>query len=201
MAKTKILLDMDGVIANFYKEFALFLNEKHNCTLLPDKEPLRYSFNNWGHGIKHVDINTASNNWILNNGMRNIPSFPGTKKFAHSLFKQYDVTIVTARIGDWERQFSLRIKDQIMLDTRKWLQKLNIPIKKLYFSHEKVDFCLKNNINIMIEDKLSTAISAAKNNIDTVLINRRYNKGPNKSRIHRVDSFNDVLNKIKELCL
>ena len=196
--KTRVLLDIDGVIADFYKEFARFLNEECGCTLHPDRVPENYSFDKWGHGVEHIDIGAASNAWIRQGGILNIPAFDGAENFVAALMSQCDVYIVTARVGDWERKLPPDIKDKIKNDTHKWLENHNIPTDRLFFSHKKVDFCQENNISIMIEDKLSTALEASKNGIRAVLVDRPYNGNQtNRFGIHRAHSFDEVLDRLR----
>jgi uncharacterized HAD superfamily protein len=198
--KVRIMLDMDGVIANFYNGFASHLNSNYGCTLDPAKEPKNYPFEDWGHGVDTIDFNDASYNWIKQNGFEKLPAYSGIKEFVKQLMSLYDVYIVTARIGDWEQKFSSDIKNQIKKNTYNWLKKYGIPSTKLYFVHDKVPFCKEHGISIIIEDKLETALKAAKEGIHTILIDREYNNSKaNRFRIYRVYDFDEALGQIKRL--
>jgi uncharacterized HAD superfamily protein len=112
----------------------------------------------------------------------------------------YDVYIVTARIGDWEQKFSAETKNRIKKNTFMWLKKLGIPVTKLYFAHDKVPFCQEHGISIMVEDKLETALKAAKKGIHTVLMNRGYNTSKiNRLRVYRAYNFDEALGHIERL--
>lgn len=198
--KRKVLLDMDGVIANFYHEFARFLNENYNCTLPIDTEPNDYSFKKWGHGVDYVDMDSASNEWLRSGGISRIPAFNNASDFVNKLNDEYNVHIVTARVGDWGRVLPPDVKEKVKQDTQDWLITNNMPHENLYFSHQKIDFCKEFGISVMIEDKMSTALNASKNGIHTILIDRRYNYSPvDRFKIYRAYSFDDVFNLIRRI--
>lgn len=198
--KVRVLLDMDGVIANFYVEFARFLNDEYGCTLPLDEEPTNYSFNDWGHGVDRVSIEEASNKWIRSGGLQRMPPYSGMESFVNELMTICNVYVVTARVGDWQRLLPADVKDIIKRDTYKWLKEYNIPSDKLYFSHKKIDFCKDNGISVMIEDKPSTALEASKNGIHTILMNRGYNGSQiDRFRIYRAYSYDDALEQIRKL--
>lgn len=198
--KTKVLLDIDGVIANFYLEFARFLNEECGCTLDLYQEPSSYSFNDWGAGVDKVNIGEASNKWIRSGGISRIPPYNSLKDFIDKLHSKYDVHIVTARIGDWERPLPEDVNVIIRHDTYDWLEQNGIPTDQLHFTHKKVEFCQENNINILVEDKLSTAIEASKNGINTVLMDRPFNRTKFAlDRVYRAYSYHEALITIEEL--
>lgn len=197
--KNKILLDIDGVLGCFYLGFSSFLNEKYNTTLDVLEEPFRYNFDEWGHGVELLDLDSASKDWVLNGGYLTMPIYSGALDFYNKLCNQYEVSLVTARVGDRERNNPILIQ-KIKDDTSTWLKnnKLNL-INKVYFEPNKVDFCKNNDIHIMIEDKLSTAIEGSKNNLDTILIHRNWNNSPPRFRVYRSFDYNSALSTIQKL--
>ena len=198
--KTRILLDLDGVIANFYHGFATFLNEKYGCTLDPSRDPKKYEFIDWGCGVDKIDFDAASLDWIRHNGFEKLPAYEGAETFAQELLNNYNVYIVTARIGDWEQIFSAELKNKIKKNTFNWLRKLGIPSNKLYFARDKVPFCQEKGISIMIEDKLETALRASKEGIHTVLMNRGYNGSKaDRLRVYRAFNYDEALALLKKL--
>lgn len=198
--RQRVLLDMDGVIANFYVEFGRFLNDEYGCTLPLDEEPTNYSLNEWGHGTDRISIGEASNKWIRSGGMLSISAYDGMEDFVSELMDMCNVYVVTARIGDWNRLLPDDIKNTIKQHTYKWLEQHGIPANKLFFSHEKIDFCKEHGISVMIEDKLSTALEASKNGIHTILMNRGYNGSQiDRFRIYRVFSYDEVLDKLRRM--
>ena len=88
--------------------------------------------------------------------------------------------------------------EQIVKD---WLQKNKIYYDSLIFSTEdKLDICIKNNINIMIEDKVDN-INKISTKIPVICFNAGYNeecKGENIFRVYTwYDIYNTIKNKIK----
>ena len=198
--KTKILLDLDGVIANFCRGFLTFLNEHYGCTLNPNQDPQEYDLSRWGCGVDKIDLGVASLDWILHNGFERLPAYQGAKEFARELLSNYNVYIVTARIGDWEQKFSADQKARIKKNTFKWLKRLGIPSTKLYFARDKVQFCQEKGISIMVEDKLETALNASKAGIHTVLMNRGYNGSKtNRTRVYRAFDYIEALDLLRRL--
>ncbi|MFA5024048.1 MAG: hypothetical protein WC523_03790 [Patescibacteria group bacterium] len=198
--KAKILLDLDGVIANFCYSFRDFLNKNYNCNFNIDVEPASYDIGDWGCGIENINIDEVVSAWIKQGGFSQIPSYPGTEDFVQSLMSNYDVSIVTARVGDWDQKFSKNVQNKIKQDTSDWLQKRNIPADRLFFIHDKIPFCQENEISIIIEDKLETAIKASKEKVHTILMNREYNQSKSERlRVYRVYDFNEALVQLSKL--
>lgn len=191
----RVLLDLDGVIADFYRGFARFLNKNYGCFLPLDKDPSGYYFGDWGFGINDIDIPEAINAWISNDGFLNLLAYPGASEFTKKLNEIADVYIITARVGDWERNIPEDIVDKIKEDTKKWLVREDISFNKLFFIHDKVDFCINNGISVIIEDKAETVNKASLANIPSILVNKKYNQDVEmpKSNIYRVDNFDDIL--------
>lgn len=180
--KEKILLDIDGVIADFYKEFASYINEHLGAGLDPDSEPEEYSMHRWGHDLPKNIVSRQIPLWIQSGGYKRIPIYPKAKEFVYILMDKYDVHIVTARIGDFSVGLSQHMQDQIRRDTLGWFKLHGIPANKVFFEHEKIDFCKKHNIGVIIEDKIETAFNGAQEGMDVILINRGWNQS--KKRIH-----------------
>ena len=195
----KLLCDMDGVICNFYGGFIDFLNKTYNLSIDPSIEPLNYEIDRWN--IDHsVDINKACRKWISSGGFSKLEAFDGAKEFIKELVKICNVSLVTARIGDWDFNTTEAMKNQIKTDTLDWLKRLGAPVDNVFFCSDKVGFCKDNGIGLMIEDKLETALKAAKEGIQVILIDRRYNHSKvNRLNIYRAFSYSDVLDKISDL--
>jgi len=198
--KLRVLLDMDGVIANFYNGFATYLNENYGCTLDPNAEPESYPFSNWGGGVDKIDFDQASRSWIEQGGFGKLPAFDGTEEFVKELMKICNVYVVTARIGDWDQKFTPEMKATIKENTFEWLERHNILTDKLFFTHEKVPFCQENGISVMIEDKMSTALEGSKNGIHTILMNRGYNGSQiDRFKIYRAFNFDEAINQLQKM--
>jgi uncharacterized HAD superfamily protein len=136
----------------------------------------------------------------MSGGMRNIETFPGAELFVKRVMSSCNVSIVTARVGEWEQKFSKAVVNKIKTDTADWLKEHGIPSDKLHFEHKKIAFCTENDIGIMVEDKLATAIDASKNGIKTVLIDREYNHSlVERFNIYRAFSYDEAFKKLTKL--
>jgi uncharacterized HAD superfamily protein len=196
----KVLLDLDGVVADFYYGFATFLNKNYGCNLDVNVSPYNYNFNEWGEGTECIDINKAINIWILDGGFRHLPAFNMATKFVNDLKKICDLYIVTARMDGWKNKLSIEAQNIIKVDTEIWLKKHNMPTNNLYFIKEKVPFCKINEVNILIEDKLETALEASKEDLHTILINMNYNSSPiERYKIYRVSNLSEAFKLVKKL--
>lgn len=82
---------------------------------------------------------------------------------------------------------------------RTWLKENKVYYDKIIFSPEdKVEICQKNNIDVMIEDKVENINNISKN-IPVICFNARYNKECNGKNIYRCYSWYDVYDKIKNI--
>jgi uncharacterized HAD superfamily protein len=198
--KAKLMLDLDGVIAMFAASFQTYLNQHYGCDFDTTQDPIAYGFENWGHGVDKIDVNAASVEWMRNDGFANVASYPGAEEFVAALMNAYDVYIVTARVGDWEQKLPKDLKNRVKQNTYEWLKARNIPITHLHFIHDKIPFCQEHGISVIVEDKLETALKAAKEGIHTVLIDRGYNQSKvERLRVYRVFNFNEALTQIAKL--
>src|SRR5271157_4439952 len=184
--KAKIMLDLDGVVANFYNGFSTYLNQNFGCTLDPLTDPVSYPFDEWGHGVDQINFDAASESWINQDGFDKLPAYDGAQEFIKKLMDTYDVYIVTARVGDWEKKFSKATQNKIKQNTFDWLSRLGVPANQLYFIKDKIPFFQQHGISILIEDKLETALKAAKEGLHTILMNRGYNQSKvDRLRVYR----------------
>jgi len=199
--KKKILLDIDGVIANFYTGFGGYLNQNFGTNIQLVTEPPAYNIQEWGHDLSKETINEAIKSWIIQNGYLKLDLYSDARLFVFKLMNKYDVHIVTARIGDFKSNFGQDVINKIRIDTYSWFKKHKIPTDKLFFEHEKTLFCKLNNISLLIEDKLSNATDAALNGIQAILISRGWNQNilyGDYNNLSVVDSFDDALKVIEE---
>lgn len=198
--RRNILLDIDGVLANFYAGFANHLNKRYNANLDLNKEPPVYSFSEWGPGLDTIDMEQASNEWIANDGFLELPAYPEAKEFVEELMTLGNVHIVTARIGDFEQEFATNTEIQIKNDTYEWFRMHHIPTNgKIRFAHKKLELCKEEDISILIEDKLSTVLGAAQEGIHSIILDRAWNQHPDRFRVYRAYGYDDILDFVRKL--
>ena len=84
--------------------------------------------------------------------------------------------------------------------TKKWLEDNKIYYNKLVFKpdKEKLEYCLENNIEIMIEDS-PTNIESISKKMKVLCYNCMYNESIKGENITRVYSWYDILSKIENL--
>ena len=83
--------------------------------------------------------------------------------------------------------------------TTKWLHKYGIEYDKLFLTNaynhqEKADICIKNNIDIMIDDSINVCLKCSESGIKSLLFNTEYNK--NEIRFTRVNDWEEIFNYI-----
>ena len=121
------------------------------------------------------------------------------RKFANEIIKKLkdegnEIYIITARHG--ENTIS---DEETKKLTKTWLDKNKVKYDKLIFSPEdKLETCLQNNINIMIEDRPEN-INSLSTKIPVICINAIYNQNCKGSNIYRAYSWYDVYYKILNL--
>ena len=195
--RRNIMLDIDGCIANFNRSFMSYLNQKYDAGRDQDVEPNSYVFEEWG---LNINMEEASQRFITSGEFRRVEPYTGAKEFVGKLTELGNVHIVTARIGDFKNKFSPETIEKIKNDTINWFQDNEIPTNgEVIFDHRKVDLCLDKGISIIIDDKLSTALEAAKNGIHAILVNRAWNQHPDRVKVYRSYNFDDVLNIVRKL--
>jgi 5'(3')-deoxyribonucleotidase len=162
-------------------------------------EPPVYEFGLWGGGVEKVRVEEATRKWIEGGGYLNMPIYPGAEAFVGGLCANFDVYVVTARVGTFWGDLSPDIEQKVKQDTSKWLTDHGLTLDRLYFDPNKVDFCLNNDIGILVEDKLSTAIEGSKNGLNTILIDRYWNQSPQQLQIFRAHNYKQALKYLKNL--
>ena len=83
--------------------------------------------------------------------------------------------------------------------TIEWLKKYDIKYDKLiltnaYKHQEKAYYCIKNNIDIMIDDSIHVCEKCRENNIECILFETPYNKKEN--RFNKMGSWKEIYNYI-----
>lgn len=83
--------------------------------------------------------------------------------------------------------------------TIKWLHKYSIEYDKLvltnaYNHQEKADFCVENNIDIMIDDSVNVCRKCSESSVETLLFNTECNK--HETRFTRVYNWEEIFNYI-----
>lgn len=184
-------IDIDNVISNFNE---VLLNE----FFIHDKD-LRSS------GIINVNADYITkgmfdwtkeelNEFYMNNIERiakKLVVLDGAKEYIDKLKNAgYNIFIITGRDnGEYTNPYEM---------TKKWLDENNIIYDKLiitsaYDTHSKTKVCLKNHIDIMIDDSKRICEDCVINNIKALLMDTPYNKDANITRVHNWEEIYEFI--------
>lgn len=184
-------IDIDNVISNFND---VLLNE----FLIHDKD-LRNS------GIINVNADYITkgmfdwtkeelNEFYMNNIERiakKLVVLDGAKEYIDKLKNAgYNIFIITGRDnGEYTNPYEM---------TKKWLNENSIYYDKLiltnaYDTHSKTKECLKNYIDIMIDDSKRICEDCVINNIKALLMDTPYNKDSNITRVHNWEEIYEFI--------
>lgn len=109
-----------------------------------------------------------------------------------------EIYIITARSSNLNYTDDINI-EQMQNIVKNWLKKQNIYYDKLIFSKEdKLQICLENDIDIMIEDKPSNVNELSKK-IPILCYHSSYNENCTGTNIYRCYSWYDIYFKINNI--
>ena len=121
-----------------------------------------------------------------------------SRKFANEVIKKLkeqgnEIYIITARyLTDRDTEDGKKMK-KIVLE---WVEEQNIIYDKIIFAPEdKLQICLENNIDIMIEDKVAN-IEKISTKLPVICFHAGYNKDCKNDNIYRVYTWYDIYNLI-----
>ena len=110
-----------------------------------------------------------------------------------------EIFIITARGSFLSHSAAVMNLEENKKIVSEWLKKNNIYYDEIIFSPEdKLDICLKNNINIMIEDKPKN-INDISTMLPVICFHAGYNEECNGDHIIRCYSWYDVYYKINNI--
>lgn len=189
----KIGIDIDGVLTDI---------EKHICDY-----GTKFCYeNNIPINIKHIFYDEMKTfNWnqeqaikfwneYLEDYVKNFKPRDCAVEVINKLKENNEIYLITAR-----NDYGLPMKDRNKMPefTRKWLEDNKIYYDKLVFKpdNEKLEYCLENNVEIMIEDSPNNVENISKK-MKVLCYNCMYNEGIEGENITRVYSWYDILSKI-----
>jgi len=193
----KIGIDIDGVLTDIEKwqldYGSKFYYENYNKEIInPKGYETNEIFNStvecddlfWDKYFKEYSINVEA------------------RKFASEVISKlkqdgYEINIITARGSFLSHSSDVMSKEENEQIVKDWLQKNKIYYDSLIFSPEdKLDICIDNDINIMIEDKVDN-INKISTKIPVICFNAGYNEECKGENIYRVYTWYDIYNTIK----
>lgn len=126
------------------------------------------------------------------------------RKFASEVIRKlkqdgYEIYIITARGSFLSHSGNVMAYEENKKIVLEWLKKKEIEYDKIIFSPEdKLNICLENNIDVMIEDKVDN-INKISTKIPVFCFHANYNKICNGDNIIRCYSWYDVYSKLKKV--
>ncbi|MBQ6285802.1 MAG: hypothetical protein IJK67_05830 [Bacilli bacterium] len=122
--------------------------------------------------------------------MDNAEIKPGAKDVINTLYDRgFNIIFISFRKGKY-------IKDPYKL-TKNWLDRNGVKYTKIYVdTGSKVDECIKEGVNLFIDDKESHCEDVSSAGIDVLLFTNAYNH--DEKRFRRVDTWNEVLDYVEE---
>ena len=188
----KIGIDIDNVISNFndelLKEYIIHDKEIKGNGIVNENEYIRRMFD-WK---KEDEINFYKEN--IERIAVNLKPIKNSVKYINKLKEiGCKIYIITGRDnGDYSDSYNM---------TLNWLKKYNIYYDELfivdsYNSHTKTEICLKNNIDIMIDDSKRMCEDIKKHGITAFLMDTPYNRDTNEFiRVHTWKEIYKIINK------
>lgn len=189
----KIGMDIDDTICNTHAVLIKYAQKysKENF----GRNIVKYNSNNFSEvlGCNYDEMGKFYRKYYTT-ALKEIIPFYGTKEILTKLKEEgHQVHFITVRND--------RECDGSAYDiTRKWLIKYQIPYDSLNVNiNDKKTFCKDNNIDIFIDDSVSTCEKVFELGIRVYLSNAAFNIEYNNDKIIRVENMPDFLNKIQDI--
>ena len=189
----KIGVDIDEIVTEFVRGYLELYNHKYNKNL---KFEELFSYNLWEplELDKQESIDLA-NEYYNTKNFENVSLVEGAEQGIKSLNSDHELIFITARpehIQEKTKVFFKKIFPDFDFEIiySKGVSGGKIP---------KCDLCEAQNVNIFIEDNKEYALECAEKGIKTILFDKPWNKDVDHENIIRVFSWEEILNKIKEI--
>ncbi|MGN1326548.1 MAG: hypothetical protein ACI4VQ_00455 [Clostridia bacterium] len=191
----RIGIDIDGVLTDIEKwqldYGSKYYYEKYNKKIVNPK----------GYDTSEVfDVSTDMENRWWFYGIKEYMKEPA-RRFAGEIIGKLknegnEIYIITARSSDLT--YTDITTEEMQEEVRKWLKDNGIIYDKLIFSPEdKLEICLENKIDLMIEDRVAN-INQISTKIPVICYNAGYNEKCKGENIIRCYSWYDIYDKCKQ---
>lgn len=192
----RIGIDIDGVLTDI-EQWQLDLGskilfEKYNKKII----------NANGYDVKEIyDIDSSLEDDFWKEYLYEYSMKEPARKYCNEIIKKLkddgnEIYIITARFHtDKDNEDCNRMRNIVI----NWLKEYNIYYDKIIFSpEEKLDICIQNNIDLMIEDKVDN-INTISKKIPVICFDARYNQQCSGNNIYRCYSWYDIYSTIKNI--
>lgn len=188
-------IDIDGVLTNYQKEVLDFGTKMCIDEGWPiEIDVSKYHENEIFNWSEEQDIkfwNKYIIEYFKNTPIKNFASevIAKLRQEGHKIF------IITARN---EYGMPKEYYGQEQEITKQWLEKNNIKYDKIMFEVEKLEPCIENKIDVMIEDSPSN-INELSKHIKVIKFDCQYNKNVNNENVITAYSWHHIYKIIKEM--
>lgn len=189
----KIGIDIDGVVADFFKKFLEFYNKKTGNNILIENW---VTYNFWDFlPITKEEGWELMNEFYLLDDFDEMPLIEGAKEAILQLSKENEVYIITARPLKWGEKTKRFFDKHFPGEKIKLIYCRDDKDKVIY----KREICNNLGINILIEDYRDIALQCAEIGVRVILLDSLYNKNIRHENVIRAKNWNEILEKINEL--
>ena len=166
--KLTIGIDIDGVIADFQP---VLMDLASEYVQIDEEDKRRYQVRDTEHGDKDLEHKVREE--ALTKGLvGSVPAMPGSVEKINGWYDSgHKIIILTAREEHWRPQ------------TEEWLKKMGVKHHELILDDNKGPRAVKENIDIMIDDKPSNIEDLQKNGIKAYVFDRPWNQDVEAPRI------------------
>ncbi|MCL2382910.1 MAG: hypothetical protein FWC79_01770 [Oscillospiraceae bacterium] len=192
----RIGVDIDGVLTN-REQFQLDYGAKY-CL----DNDIRYEINPKEYNVDGVfGFDSAQYEEFWNKYLEFYAMYEDARPFASEAIRKlkedgHEIVIITAR---WRTEREDESGEKMRDIVKGWLAESEIAYDNLIFSSEdKLDWCMSNGIDMMIEDEPKCIDSVSKG-IPVICFNAKYNEKCEGENIFRCYSWYDVYNTIVEV--
>ncbi len=186
-------IDIDNVISNFdeelLKEYIKHDKELRNSGII--NQNAKYIRNDMFDWSEEEDNIFYKEN--IERIAKNLKVIEGVKEYIDKLKKDgHNIYIITGRDnGEYSDPYNM---------TKEWLQENNIYYDKLIFTDaydksQKSKECIKNNVEIMIDDSVSICKNCVESGITTLIMDKLYNR--EEKNLTRVKDWKEIYEYIK----
>lgn len=189
-------IDIDNVISNFdeelLKEYIKHDKELRNSGII--NQNAKYIRNDMFDWSKEEDETFYKEN--IERIAKNLKVIEGAKEYIDKLKEDgHNIYIITGRDnGDYSDPYNM---------TKEWLQENNIYYDKLIFTDaydksQKSKECIKNNVEIMIDDSASICKDCVESGITTLIMDKPYNREENITRVKNWKEIYEYITNYKK---
>ena len=189
-------IDIDNVISNFdeelLKEYIKHDKELRNSGIInKNAKYIRNDMFDWSEEEDNIFYKEN-----IERIAKNLKVIEGVKEYIDKLKKDgHNIYIITGRDnGEYSDPYNM---------TKEWLQENNIYYDKLIFTDaydksQKSKECIKNNVEIMIDDSVSICKNCVESGITTLIMDKPYNREENITRVKNWKEIYEYITNYKK---